>query len=1206
MPLFNLSLLCVIPHSLHPSPNPLYTFNHSVPYFVSGSFSKLMISRYAAVQGESLNAAAAQRRESRHHHYSDTDSSSPPASAHTPFTTPNASSPSTLFSQSQDYILLRKESWRDMKRMRLISLGDLECWNQRVVTDKKPEKKSKRSSSNAATLSKDSYTNGEIVMDLERLWMEVDSGQAAPESEMRQSRTNECSDPIKIKTTGGIQSLIKRLKPTLCLDTWKNQWKNILKSNEFAVGIEFMDDGTCHTTEEPQLSSTRTFTTTTTGTSPHTPATSSPAKNVRRKNKAKNTRDSTRQYLFRTENYRDVVEMALLINVLGRTSQNIDFNFDINTHVARMLLDEQHIAEANLDAASSPTNSEHSETILQIDNALRNTKHHHAQNALLYLRKSIHTILRHRSEIKLYKNLIEQQITKRMRQIEQEGKQWMRSAEYSHTYSFLELTLILSSKLLEQNDHTLHFLIHHAEQCYNSPQAVPLLKTFRHQLPDQIMSEKNYRQTQQDISDLGESIRECAQNLCVRIYSFASKVKSDIQQKKNSLTKRMRSLQKQFESVLEEEMNWLKKDSHVGLSSLHSAQRRRDEMGTSPHSPPPHFDSSSIHFDTSSSSMLNDPTPIHLKIHKQRIMNFIKQIDTQLAMLERKLHILHSDFEIFSFDKCENVSRYIEPQYHLFCLEEEQLAQLLEKKVALDESHRQSLVSLQTQYLQRIFLIFDSMQHIRTKLCASLTEQKKSHQSRLKDKKILAKELQSCRAELNKQGLSQEQELLQTRYIELCTVRQEIIQKRLSCAERYVALLEHQLSILSERFLEQRLSMLWEIQKALENEKSQATSLTVVSSCTVYESNVQDGDIATTILRRIDVDEEIVASRDDIDKLKSTLKEMRSGQGEHAVFSDSLLSRTLSIDAIDAEKEDLMQDIVLQKLSKEWLRSKNSASSCLEQFLNDISRGFSHNFSTGSPPSGSPKHVKSSSSSQFYTIENAQMVVQQIADLLCGLYPEVREHVEFNQLVEMVENAIFSKRFVYIRALELVENDTEDARFNDHCELHEEAILNSVLGEELRQRLNLRQSNEDEFLEGSSEDHSLSSSTQQRTIPHSSFVSLVQENFASVIETFNNLRSHQSPTRKLRAITLACKEIMNSLTQMENEADNSKGGVGADEFLPMLIAIVCVARTPDLLTELHFVERFGSEDLLMAEHGYFFTSLSSAMQWIQHYSPSSL
>ena len=91
----------------------------------------------------------------------------------------------------------------------------------------------------------------------------------------------------------------------------------------------------------------------------------------------------------------------------------------------------------------------------------------------------------------------------------------------------------------------------------------------------------------------------------------------------------------------------------------------------------------------------------------------------------------------------------------------------------------------------------------------------------------------------------------------------------------------------------------------------------------------------------------------------------------------------------------------------------------------------------------------------------------------------------------------------------------------------------------------------------------------------------------------------RAPADKLLCIMNACRILSTLLAASADEAGRASHGATADEFLPALIYTVIHAAPRRLYSHLRFIQEFRAEHKLLAEEGYFFTNVSSAVHFVR-------
>lgn len=92
----------------------------------------------------------------------------------------------------------------------------------------------------------------------------------------------------------------------------------------------------------------------------------------------------------------------------------------------------------------------------------------------------------------------------------------------------------------------------------------------------------------------------------------------------------------------------------------------------------------------------------------------------------------------------------------------------------------------------------------------------------------------------------------------------------------------------------------------------------------------------------------------------------------------------------------------------------------------------------------------------------------------------------------------------------------------------------------------------------------------------------------------NKINSYRAPRDKIICILNSCKIIFN-LLKVNNQETN------ADAFIPLLILIIIKAKTPNLISNLHYIEHYrGEEWLNHGETSYYLSSIQGAITFIRN------
>ena len=95
------------------------------------------------------------------------------------------------------------------------------------------------------------------------------------------------------------------------------------------------------------------------------------------------------------------------------------------------------------------------------------------------------------------------------------------------------------------------------------------------------------------------------------------------------------------------------------------------------------------------------------------------------------------------------------------------------------------------------------------------------------------------------------------------------------------------------------------------------------------------------------------------------------------------------------------------------------------------------------------------------------------------------------------------------------------------------------------------------------------------------------------------IKSYRAPRDKVICVLNSCKVIFGLLK-------NSKTDTSADSFVPLLIYVVLQANPEHLVSNIQYILRFRNQDKLGGEAGYYLSSLSGAIQFIEGLDRTSL
>lgn len=96
------------------------------------------------------------------------------------------------------------------------------------------------------------------------------------------------------------------------------------------------------------------------------------------------------------------------------------------------------------------------------------------------------------------------------------------------------------------------------------------------------------------------------------------------------------------------------------------------------------------------------------------------------------------------------------------------------------------------------------------------------------------------------------------------------------------------------------------------------------------------------------------------------------------------------------------------------------------------------------------------------------------------------------------------------------------------------------------------------------------------------------------ITELNKMNNYRAPRDKIICILNSCKIIFSLLRVSKQETN-------ADAFIPLLILVIIRAKTPNIMSNIHYIERFrGQEWLMHGETSYYLSSIQGAISFIQN------
>lgn len=113
-----------------------------------------------------------------------------------------------------------------------------------------------------------------------------------------------------------------------------------------------------------------------------------------------------------------------------------------------------------------------------------------------------------------------------------------------------------------------------------------------------------------------------------------------------------------------------------------------------------------------------------------------------------------------------------------------------------------------------------------------------------------------------------------------------------------------------------------------------------------------------------------------------------------------------------------------------------------------------------------------------------------------------------------------------------------------------------------------------------------------------------ETSFLLAQKELQKINMYKAPRDKLVCILSYCKAINNILLNSSMASNDHPHG--ADDFLPVLIYVTIKANTPQLYSNLLYIQRYRCQSRLVGEAAYFFTNMLSAMSFVLNINAESL
>ena len=121
--------------------------------------------------------------------------------------------------------------------------------------------------------------------------------------------------------------------------------------------------------------------------------------------------------------------------------------------------------------------------------------------------------------------------------------------------------------------------------------------------------------------------------------------------------------------------------------------------------------------------------------------------------------------------------------------------------------------------------------------------------------------------------------------------------------------------------------------------------------------------------------------------------------------------------------------------------------------------------------------------------------------------------------------------------------------------------------------------------------------------------------WAMAQDALRKMHSFKMPSEKVSCVVKCASILFRSLNLAKvSTEENSAGSTaadplaapGADDFLPVFIYVVMKSNVGKLASNIEYIQSFLNSSQLRSQSGYFFISLRSAVEFIQHLEPESI
>ncbi|KAL9644211.1 hypothetical protein ABK040_005672 [Willaertia magna] len=231
---------------------------------------------------------------------------------------------------------------------------------------------------------------------------------------------------------------------------------------------------------------------------------------------------------------------------------------------------------------------------------------------------------------------------------------------------------------------------------------------------------------------------------------------------------------------------------------------------------------------------------------------------------------------------------------------------------------------------------------------------------------------------------------------------------------------------------------------------------------------------------------------------------------------------------------------------------------------------------------------------------NIQQFLRTLAD---KVVVSVKTSLSWTHIYEVLEDILFQYysyhrgMVMYDTCMQLVHQEVKlvDEAFYNRCTEVSTELLGQLLLD--GKQLNLQHKSQQQILE---EEITKFKSTYQKAIDM--VQSLSEERYSKISKD-----KPFSPSAKLHILTKASREVMDKIYSSRTNDVISPSQidepVSTDDFLPVFICVICLAKLKDMFSQINFIKSYAFEDSLVGEDGFYFSSIESAACFILNFEP---